>query len=244
MIRVRESQSDILQELDHLQNYRRVVSEQVHYPQMIRRCSFAENYTNGRFALIVDAPAPRESGNVPRGGLHSDGIAFSYFPHFVFHLYAHNRSVLNDREQQLVLVENVELVHGPDGIIPSVIRLYLGHDEIDECRILGIYLPARHNTFKLVSRGMDGELRIIVNGSRSVLGERLDPCMVESTPEIVDGISYHEADFAGRSSVSKLVLNELASSLLIKLDRSDVGIFERSSSNINVSDVLIGPFNF
>src|ERR1039458_1329066 len=89
------------------------------------RISALEHYINGNFALVFDVPTKWDRNVVGErkvGSPRNDGLGFS---HFIFHLSLADAAVLESWGQEPVLVLPVDIVNGPDGVIPSVIRLYV-----------------------------------------------------------------------------------------------------------------------
>ena len=54
------------------------------------------------------------------------------FPSVVLHLEVNNRAVTDERQEKPMFVQNVELLHGPYGIISPIISLYLCQHQIEE----------------------------------------------------------------------------------------------------------------
>ena len=107
-----------------------------------------------------------------------------------------------------------------------------------------IYLSPRQNVFKVISRRIDGELSKIAHSRRNVRGNGLQPCIIESTLKVVDRIAKHEGNVNQSLAVSKIVFDRFKASIRISLDSSNVGVWQRGNSGIDVSDVLIRPFDF
>ena len=120
-----QNQSNILQQFHNLSDYIGKVIEHSRYVEMACRRSFAEEYANGRLALVLYVPSIRDS-DIPRRAIHSTpSVPFFDIPAFIFKFNSINGQVVDDWQEQPVFVQNVESVNGPNGLIPSAIRLYI-----------------------------------------------------------------------------------------------------------------------
>jgi hypothetical protein len=88
-----------------------------------------------------------------------------------------------------MFVSDVELVHGPDGPISSVVSLYLSYEEPKEVGSGDVYLAILERSFKAITGGVCGKLSLlpVLGGNQS--SDRLKPNMVEGALQIVDGIT-------------------------------------------------------
>src|SRR5208337_84419 len=100
----------------------------------ISRRSVVEDYRNGNLTLILDVKALLD-GNVKRRLPHDAHVADSHnFPSVILQLNSAKNGELEGGYQESVFVQSIETVKGPEGLIPSVVRLYFGKHQIEKCR--------------------------------------------------------------------------------------------------------------
>src|SRR5258708_11548644 len=93
------------------------------------------------------------------------------------------------REHEPMLVITVELVDGPQGIVPSDVRLYRTQDFFSAHRHL-VYFSLANGRCILLWTFADREVSVFV-GSTTPCPHQLPNKMVEGTPELVNGTSDH-----------------------------------------------------
>ena len=147
------------------------------------------------------------------------------------------------REHEPMLVNTVELMDMPEGIVSSDVRLYRTQDFFSAHRHL-VYFSLANGRCILLGTFADGEVSVFVRSSTASF-DQLPNKMVEGTPEIVNGISDHQVDFVGdglnTADIKSYMLN-----LSFRLDskRIRLRVAEHANPAIQITDVLFGPFNF
>src|SRR5579872_1558677 len=94
--------------------------------------SILEHYSKRHLSLILYVPAGRNGDVIGRVLSGSHREPWSEFAPLVLRYDSINGRVVNCRNEQAVFVANVELVNGPDGPIPSLVRLYLVHHQVEQ----------------------------------------------------------------------------------------------------------------
>lgn len=115
---------------------------------------------------------------------------------FIFHSSARESAVANYWDQQLVLIENVEIVKGADGVIPSTVRLYANHNRTEHGRRSNMYINASKFSFELCSRFVEHKSCPLVDLGGIDLFEHNKPSVVERRLEIVNGIPKNQGQLA------------------------------------------------
>jgi len=70
--------------------------------------------------------------------------------------------------------------------------------------------------------------------------------MIQGALEIMDGIAENDSQVFGGVSildVCKVAMDEFASSVRICLGRNDQSFFQAVDSELNIRDVMVGPFD-
>ena len=73
--------------------------------------------------------------------------------------------------------------------------------------------------------------------------DRFSVSNVESAFEIVNGIANHQGDVGAQLSISKAVVNELLPRLSVEVHTGAVCVRRGAESLVDISDVLVGPFD-
>ncbi len=106
---------------------------------------------------------------------------------------------------------------------------------------MSIFSPLQRS-FKFINGIAHGEFGGIVNEGRGNFIEGLDPSIVESASQVVDGIASNECKLTNGSCVRGIVLDDFLSSMRIDLNSRGAAIWQTAKAVFKVSDVLIGPF--
>jgi len=230
--------------LNDLKRAARVKLERVNYLQVVKRRSLLKEYFDNHMALILDVPASFYGDVIRRFLAACPSSNLFNFTSFVFKLDALNGGELHDWGQELMFVPDVEIVQGVNGIVRSAIRLYLGNEQFVEGAESRIYFSPYKRAFKRIAVGVDGEFREVGEQRWRAERECFDPCIVEGTLKIMDGVSDEKGEFIhALRSIAKVVLNDWIASHRIYLDSGLVQIRQRGNQPLNVQDVLVGPFN-
>ena len=148
-------------------------------------------------------------------------------------------------EQQTVLLDIVKSIEHPKKVIPTFVWFDCV-DGVYGCLPRSLYLS---QLLGFVFRGvvLNREINPIRVG-RVVIGGRANQLvseMIESTHPVLDGITSHQGDGVWHRLDVADVINQL-SRVRIALGRDfiRVGLEKAENLNINVADVLFGPFDF
>lgn len=146
-------------------------------------------------------------------------------------------------KQKDVFVRNVDFVKIPDqATVPSVIRLYLGNDGVEERGASGVYFDAMKGVFDLFPRLSNGEAVVARDGPRSMLVKNARPGVIESNAQIVNYIPGNK----GQSQKALIefgmfMLDEFCSSVTVSLECGNCFFFHGRDSGFQVTNMLIGP---
>jgi hypothetical protein len=238
-----QSFPELLQQFHNHQNMMRVEAERFNHSHVISRIPLLEHYLEGRASWLFDVKAPFKLDMVGERFNGSPSICFNDFPLLVFQINVANGHVVDHWNHKAVLVSGVEFVNGPDGNIPSTVRLYIAEDEFEEVRGGDIYLNLSQGSFKAIDAGINRELCAppVTRGNQS--SHRLEPRMIESTVKIMDGIPKSKSQLIDERSLRlcKVAFNEFAASVRIHMARDHQTFFQAVDSRFNVRNVMVGP---
>jgi hypothetical protein len=147
-------------------------------------------------------------------------------------------------EQQEMLVENIEIMKGPNDRIKSLVRLYLRNHKTKEIFASGIYFNPMKGNFEVLPRITHGE----VGPTRQFVGEKSTdcavPCEIQRGVQVVDNVADHQGQV--QKVIFKIwdfVCEELSRSFTISLGCRDVTIFQRRNGCLQLRNVLVGPLD-
>ncbi|HEY4905048.1 MAG TPA: hypothetical protein VIH89_16355 [Candidatus Sulfotelmatobacter sp.] len=181
-----------------------------------------------------------------RHGRHGQALGLHHFREFGAEVLpnvevAERRSY---RNQKTVLVDVVQLVESPERVVSSLVWF----DCVDS-----VYSILPHSLYfssssGFIFRGIIKDRKVNVPGianSPSANHEELISQVVESTSEIVENVPGDHGDFDWNGFGPEDVVNEL-SHLRITLGANFVGVssVEGQNGRLQLSDVLVGPFDF
>jgi hypothetical protein len=240
-----KSQSEVLQKFHDTQDRLRKELERVNCPKLLSKNVFMEQYSKGNMSAVFYVEAIGDFNVVGRV-LHCGPESLPIYPtHFVLKLDALNGSKVNEWEENPVLIHVTSLVDGPNGGIPSLVRLYLINENPKKFGEIAVYFSLFKMSPHLIRMNKNREFISEVTAER--LGGQsfadFPPCMVEGAIQVMDGIADHESYVGSGLSVAKIVLDEFLSSVRIRLDGGGVRISQGLDSRLNINDVLIGPIN-
>ena len=234
-----------LENLDNLNDRIRIHQQRLRINHMIGKRSIVEDYINGDLTIVCNVVA-QGHGNIPGRHLFSppSTSGFLNFTSFVLCFNALNGGIVRKWNQQAMFVSDVELVNGPNSKIPSLVRFYLGRDELEQFGTGSLYFSPIKRGMKLIGGFVNREFGEIADsrGNESLNG--LEPCIVDGTLQIMDDIPEYQSYISECIPVGKIVFDDFISTTRINLDRSSIGIFQKKNSVVQLRDMMIGPFNF
>jgi hypothetical protein len=165
-------------------------------------------------------------------------------PIYIFQFHAHNPRDGEHWDQEMVFIVNVKGMKGENIAVPSSVWFYVLNQEIEEsrCRAYASCLgKVRYESFPRVGDREFGFSGIEPFGTQSLRG--IPPSNIQSGMEIVDCIANHERNIGAKGPIKKNVVEELFPRLSIEVQGGAVAVGRGTESLLDVSDVLIGPFD-
>ena len=233
-----------LQPFDHLKDEARIYRERALHARRIINQSVVERYSKGELALILDFHFIGKINVIRRVSGDCPGIAANCLSGLILHLNAANVGVLNHRYEKPMFISLVENVNGPDGEIPSFVRLYFVNHKAEKVGTGDVYFSPSQRVFKLFPRTINGELGKLAEGPRSDSCNSFHPSIVEGAFEIMSDVTYQQCCGNLEPPVSHIMLNRFVSKLRINLDARNVVVWQTCEPSLQLHDVLIGPIDF
>jgi hypothetical protein len=205
--------------------------------------SLVEKYREGRMSVVCDFEFSR-TAKWSRGAISCNGdIADNPVVSLVFCAKTEDRSYLYDWKQKPVFVEDVDIMQGPQGVIPSSVRFYDIHDEVKDVFGGLLYQSAIDASYKFIPRFKEWKYSVIVVPSKSSKVDFVNS-KVQSALEVVRGISNDKSNVSWQG-FSYIELDAIVSGLKILIGAKRVKITSSKSQDFRVKiiDVLLGPFN-
>lgn len=210
----------------------------------LRNPKFVERYLKGEMQILILYILSRK---------HGEHVAcFERFPSVVAGgdvmgmLRANAAKEHTDRDQESVLVDIVESVESPKGVIPSLVR----------CASVDTFFGRLRHTlyFSLragfVTRGIveDREAGVPKNPliPRPVQPSELESQMIQCSPEIGEGIPGDDGNQRRNRSCAGEPIDHEIRSLRVRLSSNEiwVRVEECAKGDIKIVDMLFGPFDF
>jgi hypothetical protein len=194
--------------------------------------SLIEQYQQGRITLVCDLDISVANASVNRRSASGDGPSSDtkLLASLVFSANIVNSSDLYDWKQKPVLVENVEIVQGPDGVIPSLVRFYDIHDEVTDCFGGLGYYSGIYGGCKFIPGFSNRKSSVVIPSPEPAKNYTVDG-KIERCLEIVEGISNHKREIVWKG-LHYLDVKQIISSLRIMLDTETVRITREDSKSV------------
>jgi hypothetical protein len=238
------SSQESLKSLNHSENEVGVVLHRLRYVHEVTGLAIFDNYDGGKLSLLFDVQ-PRFIRDDVRRALKVCGTSVSV-PRFA--ILIHDANAVNvpggqDRNKQPMFISDVKVVNGPNGLIPSIARLYLVEHKSKQIRGSSVYASLRHPSFKFFEDFANRELGPVINegGNQSVDG--LEPGIVEGAIQIMDSVPEQQGDIVEGGSIAESVGEDFPSRFRININSSCVRFMQAGDSCVDIRDVLIGPFD-
>jgi hypothetical protein len=153
-----------LEGLHDLENDARIKRKRIDHSKAISAYNVLEHYVDGNLTIILGVPSER-NGDVIRRLLSSCETVASRtnFSGFVLRLDSDNGRIEDYWNQKAMFISNVISVNGPDGRIPTVVRLYLVQDQPEKAGMDDIYFLLSKRSFKTISGGVNREFGKLAN---------------------------------------------------------------------------------
>jgi hypothetical protein len=232
-----------LQSLHDSQEMLRVVAERIRKHFFASSLPIFERYAEGRLSLVFNMD-PEGHWDIPRRmltGTWGETVAGNHS--LLLRFDAANRCIKDDWNQQPMFISDVQSVYGPNGVVSSIVGLYLVKHPLKQIPGgLAYSVPAKRN-FKCIAGRVDGKFSELTDGTGSELGNDFHPSIVEGAFEIVNHIPSNKGDLLNSIPVRDVVFDDFVSKLRINLDTANVTLFQQFDPGFQPGDMLLGPID-
>jgi hypothetical protein len=239
-------ESDVLQKLNAVKREIIEGRKKVFYRSKLKRTSFLQSYYDGQISLFLNFVFRQQINDESP----VETPCWSRASSKEFTVCVSSRNPVNDSdwvkiEKENMLVRNVEFVKRPDGrIVPSFVRLNLGHDASVERWAPGIHLNPMKGSVDFLLRIPNGETCFGGDFFWEKSSNRIVPSEIQGAPQVMDGIRSNQGQvIQGVSEVWNFV-NQGLSAVRVLLDCGCATIFQSNMSRCKLSNVFIGPSDF
>lgn len=211
------------------------------------RIVLSEGYMNGGLALVCDFQIinPCEKTGLPTEHRSDGEIVKCRFS--AFHADAVNLRNCKAWDKQFMLIGNVQIVKSAKSLVPSTIFVwpYLIHDQVNDVGSDSLYKSTINSVYKFLPRIIKREFGVL-SLDVSIMRNNVAHHMVKSAPGVMDRVSNNGGGDVRREILSHLQFQEALTSLSILIDNDsvEVTVAKGSQLSIQVSDVMVGPFDF
>lgn len=213
----------------------------------VERHTIAENYAEGRLTLICDLHFRVSDTGVrcPPGRVEGPFCDHEMYASAIFASNISDQCHVFPSDQQPMLIFDVENIQSPEGFSSSSrVWLYPVHDVVDDCFGGLLFQSTVDGTYKALPRFVKGKLGEFASDSAGNKLHFIDS-KVKSGRKIVNRVAYSQEHIIGNSAI-RADLKEAISGLRIVLDHNSVraSVIEVSGLQVEIIDVLVGPFDF
>ena len=204
--------------------------------------SFVEVYKHGRLTIVCDL----EFSSLRKGNdssFESKSQSSPLRASVIFQSKIRKHSELYDWKQKHVFVEDVKFVESADGFIPSIVRFYDIHNEVDDLFGGLVYVSTLNGSYKIIPGAVDRKLSVF-GSSASNFEQNIAHGEIQSALEIVDGISDEQCKIVWNGLCLSDLQNILIGIRVVLNEQSvEVSCLKEFEPTVKVVDVLFGPFN-
>lgn len=208
--------------------------------------SRVEQYENGRISVICDlAITPSHFVSSYSPSADNPRLDNVLIASVVFNSDAMDHVHMHYWEQDPVLVDNVQIVQGPQGIIPSLVRLYDIHDEIADISGCLMYQSAIDGRYKFIPRLTERKSSVVVVSVKPSKYDLINQ-NIQSSLKVMQSIADDQSKVSRvRHHARYLDLKHIVSCIRICLDKERVNctINQEIAAGVKIQDVLIGPLD-
>lgn len=237
--------AESLQQLHDSENRLRIHLERIRKNRLVSLISIVERYRDGNLSLVLYFDSERHR-DIPGRLLPSPhceplGVDLSGV---ILRFDAADRRIENSWDKQPVFISQVQSVYGPNGVIPSCVRLYLVKNHVEQSSGGRIYSIPAKGIFKGISCRIDREFSEFSQSAGSDFSNGFDPGIVEGALEVMESIPGDQSDRTPGTPVRNVVLDDIVSKLRINLDCGHITLFQQLNPSIQLADVMFGPVDF
>lgn len=204
--------------------------------------SLPEEYAKGRLSIVCYVELGGRGDRVePTAFSHKEGQILKPVVVIVMRAYSAELRDGNNRNEQPMLVYNVQLMEGPQRIIPSLVRLYDVKNQITDVLPRHLYFSTIQRAYKFLPR--ISYWKIGVPSTRATgFDDNLASHEIEGCAQIVDSIANYQGNIAGQGfRVEREDI--LPSSVRVYLQTVEVCFEEGNEGRVKLLDVAVGPFD-
>jgi ribosomal protein S20 len=238
-------QLDILQQLDRVEREIAEARKQAIYRNRLKDACFLQGYCDGKSSMFLNLDTLVEVNDVaPFNASCGHRTTFVRFTVSISHRDSSDMPRRVESEKENMFVRDINIVKCPSGgIVPSVVRLNLGHDAIKKRFTPGIYLNPVKGSLDLLPSMPNGKLCRIGDFVGEASANCGEPCEVHSCPQVVESISDNQGQIIQTVSEVWDFMFERLSAVWTVLDCGSATIFERINGGVHVRDMFLSPLN-
>lgn len=148
----------------------------------------------------------------------------------------------NNRDHEDVLIHNVDVVKCVQGIIPSLVRLYVIDDESNNIGPRSLYRSALNSAYKFLPAPLKGKSGVLTRRA-TICSYDFAGSKIKRRPQIVDCITQDCRDVIRQQFSHFKPEYIMALGLFLDAETVKVSLDEGCEDAIEFVDVFIGPFD-
>lgn len=206
----------------------------------IEKMSLLEEYRKGRLSIVFNLqPTANLDHVVSAGAIGYEGAISDLRALVVFCVNAGDGRHAKHGDQEPVFVDVVDFVEGPEGKIPSLVRLYVVENDVADIGSGMLYVSLFHGNGKVLPRFM--EWKMDPRGFYSGIPNHLTGYMIKCGTEAMNSIAYNKRE-RDRKRLENLQLEDISARIVVH--RNAIEIIhggKLADAGINLVDVMVGP---
>jgi hypothetical protein len=206
--------------------------------------SIVEQYQQARLTLVCDLDIRVADARMNRRPIVDDDPIpnSNLLASVVFRQNAVHRSDLHEWKQKPVFVSNVEVVEGPEGVIPSLVGFYDIHDEVSDLFGGLLYQSTIDCAYHTIPGFSKRESSVVVVAAKPSENDFVDR-KIQSAFEVVESIPDDKSKVIWKG-LSGIDLHDIVSELAVRMDAESVRVHSKCNDHlVKIVDVMLGPFD-
>jgi len=209
---------------------------------IVENISLAEEYAKGRLSIVCYVEICRSSYRLDSSAISdSETCINDLIVVIVMRAYSGQLCDGNNRDQQSMLVNDVESVKGPQEIIPSFVWFDDIGNQIADILPGHVYLPTVDRCYEFFPCVTDRETGI-PGWDIPGFGNNLTGHKVQGGTQIMDDVTNNQGNL-GWQRIGIERQNIVPSEVLIDMQTVKVSFEECAKARLKILDVAVGPFD-
>jgi len=232
-----------LKRLHDAENRCRVEVERSWYLHHASMLPILDDYIRGKLALLFEMRSRKRIDTIRRLLGNRQSVSGRTITSVIFHLNAADVDLSQSGDQKPMFVSVCKVVNGPDGCIPSIMRLYLLDKESEKIGAMSVYVPFNKLPLKFFGGFINRKLgEVPIKRYESKRFDGLKPGIVQRAVKVVNRISDDQRDLLEKRFAQRMA-ELFCTSVRANIHSGGVTVFKVGHQAFDLPDMYIGPLN-